>query len=226
MMDKIKRKWMRIWTRFTANKFIGKFAARLASLGVRPYYERIKLSKIRKHGYISPCAQISHKHFTASSHVYVDDRVLIYEDLSLDPNDGGAVTCGNRVHFHRDTIIQTGLGGNVIIDDDTHFQPRCQINAYKSDIRFGRHVEIAPNCAFYSYNHGMEPGVDIGSQPIISKGGISIGDDVWIGVGTIVLDGVNIGDGSIIGAGSVVTSNIPENSIAVGNPAKVIKSRS
>ena len=52
---------------------------------------------------------------------------------------------------------------------------------------------------------------------------VNIGKNVWIGSGSIILPGVTIGDNSIIGAGSVVTKNIAENSIAVGNPAKVIK---
>lgn len=54
---------------------------------------------------------------------------------------------------------------------------------------------------------------------------VKIGSDVWIGYGAIVLSGVSIGDSAIIGAGSVVTRDIPENSIAVGSPARVIGTR-
>lgn len=57
------------------------------------------------------------------------------------------------------------------------------------------------------------------------KGPVTIGNNVWIGDNVIILSGVIIGDGSILGAGSVVTKNIPPYSIAVGNPAKVIKRR-
>lgn len=224
-MNFFQKKWTRIWSRYIGTGILGKTAAKLASLGTRPYYDRIKLSRIRPHGFTSHRAQISHGQFNPGHYVFLDDRVLIYEDLSLDPMDGGKVIFGDRVHVHRDTIIQTGLGGKLIVDDDTHIQPRCQINAYMSEIRIGRHVEIAPNCALYSYNHAVALGEDIGSQPILSKGGITLGDDVWLGVGVIILDGVTIGHGSVIGAGSVVTSDIPENSIAAGVPAKVIKAR-
>ena len=224
-MKRFQKKWARIWSRFIGTGIFGRIAAKFASLGTRPYYDRIKLSRIRPHGFISHRAEISHEDFKRGQHVYLDDRVLIFEDLSLDPMNGGQVIFGDRVHVHRDTIIQTGLGGKLIVGDDTHFQPRCQINAYMSDIRIGRHVEIAPNCALYSYNHAVALGEDIGSQPVVSKGGITLGDDVWLGVGVIVLDGVTIGHGSVIGAGSVVTSNIPDNSIAAGVPAKVIKAR-
>jgi acetyltransferase-like isoleucine patch superfamily enzyme len=54
---------------------------------------------------------------------------------------------------------------------------------------------------------------------------VTIGRDVWIGGASVVLSGVTIGEGSIIGSGSVVTRDIPEYSIAVGNPARVVRSR-
>lgn len=53
---------------------------------------------------------------------------------------------------------------------------------------------------------------------------ITVGNDVWIGAGVSVLPGVTIGDNCVIGAGSVVSKDIPSNSVAVGNPCKVIKS--
>ena len=53
---------------------------------------------------------------------------------------------------------------------------------------------------------------------------VHIGKNVWIGSGSIVLGGVTIGDNAVIGAGSVVTKDIPENMIAVGSPARVIRS--
>jgi acetyltransferase-like isoleucine patch superfamily enzyme len=59
----------------------------------------------------------------------------------------------------------------------------------------------------------------------VNKPKTVIGNDVWIGVGTIILPGVTIGDGAIIGAGSIVTKNIPPYAIAAGNPAKIIKYR-
>jgi maltose O-acetyltransferase len=52
---------------------------------------------------------------------------------------------------------------------------------------------------------------------------VTIGDNVWIGGGAIILPGVTIGKNSVIGAGSVVTKSIPDNSVAVGNPCRVIR---
>jgi acetyltransferase-like isoleucine patch superfamily enzyme len=58
-----------------------------------------------------------------------------------------------------------------------------------------------------------------------STEGITIGDDVWIGVGVRITDGVSVGSGCVIGAGAVVLENIPDYAIAAGVPAKVIGNR-
>ena len=58
-----------------------------------------------------------------------------------------------------------------------------------------------------------------------TKGDITIGNDVWVGLGSTILSGVSIGDGAVIGAGSVVTTDVPAYAVAGGNPARVIRSR-
>ena len=58
-----------------------------------------------------------------------------------------------------------------------------------------------------------------------TKGDITIGNDVWVGIGAVILSGVTIGDGAVIGAGSVVTRPIPPYTIAAGNPARPIRKR-
>lgn len=67
-------------------------------------------------------------------------------------------------------------------------------------------------------------GISVDSDNVPSVG-VEIGNDVWIGLGATILDGVKIGDGTIIGAGAVVSRDLPPYSIAVGNPAKVVKTR-
>jgi acetyltransferase-like isoleucine patch superfamily enzyme len=145
---------------------------------------------------------------------------LIYQD-----DDGGPVELGERVHVHRDTIIQTGSGGSVTLGARTTIQPRCQFSAYQGSIHIGSDVQVAPNCAFYPYNHGMAPDVPMVKQPLQSKGGITIEDGAWLGVGVIVLDGVRIGKGAVIGAGSLVTHDVPDNAIVGGVPAQIIRMR-
>lgn len=88
-------------------------------------------------------------------------------------------------------------------------------------IRIGRHCQIGPNCQFYTPIHPFHHLER--RQPVESARPITIGDDCWLGGGVIVLPGVTIGARSIIGAGSVVTKDIPEDSVAVGNPCRVIR---
>lgn len=198
----------------------GRLATRLATWLAPPFYAREYLAKFYPHGYVSPRATIYHADLRLGANIFVDDGVLIFQD-----RHGGPVELGDRTHLYRDTHIQTGEGGCITIGADTHIQPRCQLSAYKADIRIGRGVAIAPNCALYPYDHGMAAGRRIEDQPLQTKGDIIIGDDVWLGTGVIVLAGVRIGRGAVIGAGSIVTKDVPDNCIAVGAPARMIKTR-
>jgi acetyltransferase-like isoleucine patch superfamily enzyme len=77
----------------------------------------------------------------------------------------------------------------------------------------------------HTANHEMDPGLPIVDQGW-TKQPVEIGSDCWIGMGTCILPGARIGDGCIVGAGSVVVAGeLEANTIAVGNPARVIKRR-
>ena len=218
--QRAKNYWAHFWMQYGGVSIFGRLATRLATLATPPYYGRIRLSKLNPRGYISPRAVIHHQELHLGSNIYIDDGVIIYQD-----NHGGPVEMSDGVHLNRETIIQTGYGGNVKIGSHTHVQPRCQLSAYKGPIQIGCHVEIAPYCAFYPYNHGTAPGKPVKEQPLQTKGGITIEDDAWLSVGVIVLDGVRIGRGAIVAAGAVVTKDLPEGSIAAGVPACVVKMR-
>lgn len=90
-----------------------------------------------------------------------------------------------------------------------------------ASITIGEDCQIGPNVQLLTPTHPVEP------QPrrdrLEAAQPITIGDNVWLGGGAIVLPGVSIGDNSVIGAGAVVTKDIPANSLAVGNPARVIR---
>lgn len=88
-------------------------------------------------------------------------------------------------------------------------------------VRFGDNVFIAPNCGFYTAGHPLEASQR--NQGLEYARPITVGNDVWIGAHVCVLPGVTIGDNCVIGAGSVVTRDIPSNSLAVGNPCRVIR---
>ena len=88
-------------------------------------------------------------------------------------------------------------------------------------VEFGDNVFIGPNCGFYTAGHPLD--YKTRNKGLEYAKPIKVGNNVWFGGNVTVLPGVEIGDNSVIGAGSVVTKDIPENSIAVGNPCKVIK---
>lgn len=89
-------------------------------------------------------------------------------------------------------------------------------------VKFGKNVLVGPNCGFYTPEHPLDAKERLKGLEYAKP--IKVGNNVWIGGGVNILSGVNIGDNVVIGAGSVVTKDIPPNSVAVGNPCKVIKS--
>jgi acetyltransferase-like isoleucine patch superfamily enzyme len=198
----------------------GRIATRFATWFAPPYKSRCYLARLNSKGYIASSAIIDHDDLQLARDVFIGDRVVIYQS-----RNGGSVELGEGVQLYSDIIIETGEGGSVKIGADTHIQPRCQFSAYAESIQIGCRVEIAPNCAFYPYNHGLAPGECIRNQPLETKGSIIIGDDAWLGFGVIVLDGVRIGKGAVLGAGSVVTNDIPDDAIAFGVPARVVRMR-
>jgi acetyltransferase-like isoleucine patch superfamily enzyme len=134
---------------------------------------------------------------------------------------------------------------SIHVGDDTFLHSFSTLAAYGGSIRIGSHCSLNPYSILYGLG-GLEIGnyvrmaahvVVIPAQHIINDPhtpihfhgstykGVKIGNDVWIGAGAVILDGVTIGDGVVIGAGAIVTQDIPEYTIAVGMPAKPIKSR-
>ena len=88
-------------------------------------------------------------------------------------------------------------------------------------VSFGDNVFIGPNCGFYTAGHPID--YKRRNEGLEYAYPIKVGNNVWIGGGVHVMPGVTIGDNVVIGGGSVVCKDIPSNSIACGNPCKVIR---
>ena len=88
-------------------------------------------------------------------------------------------------------------------------------------VEIGKNVLIGPNVSIYAATHPLDCKLRL--ENLQYGAPIKIGDNVWIGGGVTICPGVTIGDNCVIGAGSVVTKDIPEDCLAVGNPARVIK---
>ena len=136
--------------------------------------------------------------------------ITLEEGVSL---DRGVVLLCSGPHRKDKLIIRSGTYVNRYTMLDAH-----------EHLEIGRNCMIGPHCYFTDANHGVAMGQFIREQPMQTSP-VIIGDDVWIGAGVIVLPGVHIGRGAVVGAGSVVTSDIPSNTIAVGVPARVLRTR-
>ena len=143
------------------------------------------------------------------------DNVQILRDTRLEiKNINSFIYLGNGVCLDRGVDIRTaGSDCWIEIGDSSYLGPYVCM-AGPGHIKIGNNCLIASHSGVYANNHR-----DYG----LSREGIEIEDNCWIGSGVRILDGVTIGRGSVIGAGSVVTKSIPRDSIAVGVPAKVIK---
>ncbi|MEU4293686.1 acyltransferase [Kribbella sp. NPDC026596] len=111
--------------------------------------------------------------------------------------------------------------GQIVLGSDSTINPFTTV---RGRITIGDGVRIGAHTSLLGFNHGTAPGQPIFKQPHTALG-ITIGDDVWIGSNVTILDGVTIGPHTIIGAGAVVTRDIPANTIAAGNPARILRSR-
>ena len=213
-------RWTRFWMGFSGRTRFGRFSVRLATWLAPPHKDGAYLARMNKNGYISPSATLYHRDIQFGENVFIGDRVIIFQ-----ARNGGPVKLGDRVCILRDTIIETGDDGRLILGADAYIHPRCQLNAYMAPIEIGRGVLIAANCAFYPHDHGIAPEQPIREQPLQTKGPIIVGDHAWLGTGVTVLGGVKIGKGAVIGAGAVVTKDVPNGAIAFGVPARVVKMR-
>lgn len=118
------------------------------------------------------------------------------------------------------TPFHCDYGVNIHISDNVFINAGCTF-LDSGSIEIGRHTLIGPSVQIYTPEHPMDY---IERRKTIEKAyPVKIGADCWIGGGVVICPGVTIGDRSIIGAGSVVTKDIPADSLAVGNPARVIR---
>jgi acetyltransferase-like isoleucine patch superfamily enzyme len=159
--------------------------------------------------------------------IFLGDNVVIDDNCVLDAKGEHyyGITVGSGVLIGRNTILSC-KGGSIEIGDNSNISANCMLLS-ESRLSIGKNVLIAGMTYIVAGgNHGISRiDIPIISQPCVSKGGIRIEDNCWLGANVTVLDGVTIGRDSVIGAGAVVTKSIPEFAIAVGVPAKVIKFR-
>jgi len=140
-------------------------------------------------------------------------RRLLVKRMFDSCGDGVIVKCG--AYFGSGSGIR--VGNRAQIGDNSRIDHSVDI---------GDDVLMGPDVVIMTGGHAyLDPNMPINKQGAVPRKACKIGRDVWIGTRVIILPGVQIGEGAVIGASSVVTKNIPAFSVAVGNPARVVKWR-
>ena len=190
-------------------------------------------AKLRNLGYKSIFGQIG-------SSVYIQEGVEFLNAFGIEIADGAHIFRGarldarghqdnkiiieNQVAIERNIEIGALVNTCVRIKEKTFIGPGVCI-AGPGNITIGQRCLIAAHVGIFANNHNFADSTRYITEQGVTSKGITIGDDCWLGHAVTVLDGVSIGEGSVIGAGAVVTKDIPAYSVAVGTPARVIKSR-
>lgn len=196
---------------------LGRIFGRISKIIPYKFFYPIR---ILKEGYYTERLKKYFKQFGIGNH-------LSPNMLLINPQH---VEIGNRCHFESRVIIETHAIDKkmpfVKIGDDCSFGEFTHITCCNkiiigNGLLTGRYVLLTDN----SHGNSTKSETDImpKNREIFSKGGIIIGDNVWIGDKVTILPNVKIGDSCIIGANSVVSNDIPNNVVVAGIPAKIIK---
>lgn len=167
---------------------------------------------------------------------YIKLKYFFYSHVSIGPNSrirsgvdfvlhpGCFCNLGSSLNVGKNTTIAVQKYGYLKVGNDVGIGGGSQIICH-SKISIGDSTITGPNVMIYDHNHefSLENGVDRFNYEIDE---VVVGKKCWIGAGSIILKGVHIGDNCVIGAGSVVTKDIPSQSVAVGSPARIIKTNS
>jgi acetyltransferase-like isoleucine patch superfamily enzyme len=151
--------------------------------------------------------------------VIVDDLVVL--DAKGTTNSG--IRVGTGVFLGRGTILSC-KDGDITLGDHVNIGFHSEVFS-GSQVTVGRYGLLAAYTYLVGGGHEFErAGVPVIEQERRSRG-ITLGENVWLGAGAKVMDGVTIGDHVVVGAGAVVTDDLPAGAVAVGVPARVVRTR-
>ena len=129
-------------------------------------------------------------------------------------------SCGKEVNVERNVFLSSGRG--ISIGDHSGIGLNARI---AGPLSIGNDVMMGPNVMIFTQNHRNDDLTIPMRLQTAPKQKVTIGDDVWIGAGAIILPGVTIGNGVIVGAGAIVTKDVPDYAVVGGNPARVLRYR-
>ncbi|WP_204102361.1 MULTISPECIES: acyltransferase [Spirulina sp. CCY15215] len=184
------------------------------------FYQRLKLGKLGKGSKLSLQSRIH----GITKNIFIGNNVMVGRSATIFcESSTTSLKIGDRTNVGISVIIKC-YGGNIKIGNDCSINPFCVLYG-QGGLTIGNCVRISPHTVIVPSNHKFDdPDIPIFKQGLTKKG-ITIEDDVWIGAGAKILDGCIIGKGSVIGAGTVLTKSVKPYSIVVGVPGKVVGQR-
>ncbi len=160
------------------------------------------------------------------SKIRLGEGVVIDDNAVLDAKGEGnrGIVIGDRVFIGRNTIVYC-KGGNITLGDRVNLGSNCQVFS-SHELTVGAGSVVGAFSYFLSGGeYDFESAVPFADQSgMVTKGPLTIGANCWIGARVTVLDAACVGAHCVIGAGAVVNKPVPDNSLAVGVPARVIRS--
>ena len=150
----------------------------------------------------------------------------ICRQFSRSPSKGNLARLKQLFKQHGEQVfIEAGFhcdyGDNIVLGDRVYINVNCTV-LDGGQVTLGDDCLLGSNVQLLAVEHDIDPKKRL--EKLSYADDITIGNNVWIGAGVIVLAGVTIGDNSVIGAGSVVCKSVDANSVYVGNPAVKVKS--
>jgi acetyltransferase-like isoleucine patch superfamily enzyme len=163
--------------------------------------------------------------------IRLSSNMRLRDGVYIDALSRDGVTLGDRALLgHNNRRIEctgslSAIGKGISIGHDSTFGAECLFGA-AGGIEIGNDVMAGQLVRFHSENHNFAKKDVLIREQGVTHQGIKIGDNVWIGAGTVFLDGANVGGGCVVAANAVVTAgDYPPNSVIVGIPARVVKQR-
>ncbi|MBO6539206.1 MAG: sugar O-acetyltransferase [Rhizobiaceae bacterium] len=152
-------------------------------------------------------------------------RAAVHQHNTMPPAERGEMASALRALFAgvgAEVLIEApfhcAYGMNIRLGDGVYFNAGCTI-LDTAPVTIGNRTMFGPGVHIYCAEHHKDP--KLRSEGLEIAKPVTIGSDVWVGGGAIILAGVTVGDRAIVGAGAVVTRNVAADSVVAGNPARV-----
>ncbi len=156
--------------------------------------------------------------------IHIGDNVVIDDNCLVDAKGttNAGIDIGSGTFIGRNTILSC-KNGDIVIGEGANIGFNCELFS-AARVELGARALLAAYCYVIGGDHEWS-----GTGDVLALGrratGVTVGAGAWLGAGVKVLDGTHVGARAIVGAGAVVTSDVPEEAIAVGVPARVVGSR-